>query len=1108
MKKFLSLLLTLTMVLSLVVLPARAEENEEASGSGSEASQDVYGISSNIRITPTLTSGGATISGPVAKSASVTFTIDANNIKVQKNGSDLETSAYTLEYEWATGFSAQEASPNVAVRSVTGDTTATCTVKVKVGNDIKCSTLASSNKIEVYDLDTAIAKVYFNNRPYDVTYSNSQGSATVYCGTGETLAGGKWQVVPKENYTAPISQGQTTNAQLSGATLSFKVGYDDDSVTPADKTITITEGTLSTPRVSITTPSNSSNKVKTNQQVVFTASDVTNKSSNTKYSWTIQDTAEGAATAKASNPSSSNTYNWTPDKEGTYTVTCTLYEGSVKTNVSGTLTNNITVEKDNTKISKSFNATMAPNTKQTLSFTFTDKIDNKDQAVTLDDVRWSISSPNPATGATITPDSKEKKKAEFAIPANAAQSYTVKASFTYQNKPYEVEFVISTRTLSAKLSYGVQNGGYVDLATTSSYSYTSLAYLAQTAIREQVTGKSDVTVSSVTLASISGTTRGTLSNYSSYYRYNAPKSYIGADAVKITARASDGNIYNVTLTIPVTPILNTSFEAVNAEQVTTNSTSYGSYKVYFPSTYARYYVVSSVNGSAPADWSSVNLGTAYSSTAPYPLTVNNLNYTGGQVTLYVVAQRYTTAGYNEYYGGAMTVYLQNNDIQYNGVAGETVKFSHSDFTKFMNAMNTASSTYYYEFQDVTFSYFNNTTQGALYYNNTAMSSGSYASSSYFNSATKITNLDYVSFAVNAKIPSSVKEIVVPFQMHVKQYYSRNGYPTASGQTVTLSGRVVISVVREDVKLTVAPGDAVKMDADAFLSYLRSSSNAYRNASIDYVTFEQTSSTNASSIYSGTLYSYYNSGYSVGSQVKSSDKFYYTTSYYNQNALSDVAFYASPYATTGSTVYIPFTIKPTYGSAVSGTLAVKIAQTMNFVDVKPGSVYYDAVKWAVNQKVTTGTGAYTFSPDKTCTRAEIVTFLYRAAGGSTQSSYYYTNPFTDVGSSMGSDFYNAILWAVNKGITTGTSKTTFSPNKTCTRAEIVTFLYRYAGNNATGYYSNPFTDVKQTTHAPYYNAILWAVGKGITTGTTATTFSPDKTCTRGEAVTFLYRAIGK
>ena len=133
----------------------------------------------------------------------------------------------------------------------------------------------------------------------------------------------------------------------------------------------------------------------------------------------------------------------------------------------------------------------------------------------------------------------------------------------------------------------------------------------------------------------------------------------------------------------------------------------------------------------------------------------------------------------------------------------------------------------------------------------------------------------------------------------------------------------------------------------------------------------------------------------------------------------------------------------------------------------------------------------------------MTFLWRAAGSPTPTSS--RNPFTDVKSSMGSDFYNAILWASQKGITAGTTATTFSPTATCTRAQIVTFLYRYAGKPS-GNYANPFNDVNQAEHGAYYSAILWAVGKGITTGTTASTFSPSATCNRAEAVTFLYRYV--
>ena len=117
-----------------------------------------------------------------------------------------------------------------------------------------------------------------------------------------------------------------------------------------------------------------------------------------------------------------------------------------------------------------------------------------------------------------------------------------------------------------------------------------------------------------------------------------------------------------------------------------------------------------------------------------------------------------------------------------------------------------------------------------------------------------------------------------------------------------------------------------------------------------------------------------------------------------------------------------------------------------------------------------------------------------------------NPFTDVSYNMGADFYYAILWASQNGITAGTTATKFSPYDNCTRAQIVTFLWRYAKKPA-GYASNPFTDVNKTDHASYYDAILWAVSKGITTGSTARTFSPNGTCTRGEAVTFLYRYNG-
>ena len=177
-------------------------------------------------------------------------------------------------------------------------------------------------------------------------------------------------------------------------------------------------------------------------------------------------------------------------------------------------------------------------------------------------------------------------------------------------------------------------------------------------------------------------------------------------------------------------------------------------------------------------------------------------------------------------------------------------------------------------------------------------------------------------------------------------------------------------------------------------------------------------------------------------------------------------------------------------------------TNPFNDVKEGAYYYDAVLWAVEKNITSGTSAATFSPNNPCTRGQIVTFLWRAAGSPKPSST--NNPFTDV--QAGAYYYDAVLWAVEKGITSGTSATTFSPDTACTRGQTVTFLYRAAGSPEAASSTNPFSDVQSGAY--YYDAVLWAVEKKITSGTSATTFAPGTTVTRGQTVTFLYRSHGK
>lgn len=176
-------------------------------------------------------------------------------------------------------------------------------------------------------------------------------------------------------------------------------------------------------------------------------------------------------------------------------------------------------------------------------------------------------------------------------------------------------------------------------------------------------------------------------------------------------------------------------------------------------------------------------------------------------------------------------------------------------------------------------------------------------------------------------------------------------------------------------------------------------------------------------------------------------------------------------------------------------------SISFSDVAADSWYADAVSWAVEQGITNGTGDGLFSPDLSCTRAQAVTFLWRAAGCPAPTSTEI--PFTDV--PVDAWYRDAMLWAVEQGITKGTSATTFGPDLECTRVQIVTFIYRFEQANGGGFTGAwamklPFTDVPEWA----YEAVTWCYMKGITTGTDETTFSPDLACTRAQIVTLLYR----
>lgn len=179
----------------------------------------------------------------------------------------------------------------------------------------------------------------------------------------------------------------------------------------------------------------------------------------------------------------------------------------------------------------------------------------------------------------------------------------------------------------------------------------------------------------------------------------------------------------------------------------------------------------------------------------------------------------------------------------------------------------------------------------------------------------------------------------------------------------------------------------------------------------------------------------------------------------------------------------------------------VSKACSFKDVKTDSFCFNAVEWAVEEGITTGVDKTHFAPNSTCSRAQVVTFLWRLAGE--PNPILKKCPFKDV--SKSDYYYKAVLWAVENDITTGIDAKHFNPDDDCTRAQVVTFLHRYDGETKPSLKKCPFKDVEKADFC--YKAVLWAVGEEITTGVDAKHFAPDDACTRGQIVTFLYRYDG-
>lgn len=1068
MKKFLSLLLALTLVLSLVVVPARAEGVE---------------VGGTYAITTSASS--------LARGDSTTFTVTATDPTVTDNGVTA-TDVNVIGYSWSTpGFSgaagtgATTGTLTASNKAENVEVSCTLTIEYKVtieGQEItRSTTKVVKSNVSIADklLPGDITTVTFNNRTYSVT----DGAVNISLLDKEKIdaADNKWSAAA----TGYVIDNTTNKPTYNASTGKLTVKTTATTPLSTEITVTTTAATV-TAKASLT-------EVISGGKTTLTASS-TGLSNAATYAWFYK-IGEAAEVPIGTGKSLVWTVPANVATATNYSVYCKASEGTKLAKVSNTITvKSLPDTYTFTVVPASVTLTQIGQT-AILAANFV----NTSSPASLVVPTYSFVSTNLNIATVANPET-----AAPTVTLRASGSTTVTAKATYKGKDYVQNIPVTGALIEATLS-AVQNG------TSVNYSYSDLVNAAQAAINktystaytyETVYSLSGVTQVASTAAYGVGTSDASY-NYptggSGYLYFKANLSGIGTAkfTATVTTRVANSNVpktYSVTFNVPVTPS-STTYADQYPEPVAAYGNTYR-YYVQVPSG-ARYYYVAGVN-TEPVDWNNGSTQKYYPTTATANLySLTDTNFINGKCTLYVVTQGTD----NKLYCGTISVYQKNYNINYNGVAGETVQFAQSDFNDFMNkvaeARGDASKSKSYPY--VTFDYVSfslpTTAQGTLYYGGTAMSTSN--SSGAFNTRTKVTNLDSVTFVPNDK--TTAKTITLNFTLYATRYSSSS---TSRGTTVSYSGSVVVNLVREDIKYTVSQGDSVRFDESDFLSYLHSTKGYSSNYTIDYVTFDQSA---VSAVNEGSLYTYY-SGYNYGGSVKTTDKFYYSATA-SQNALSDVAFLASRYAKTGETVYIPFTIYARYGTTgtgtrqLTGTVAIKIGQTMNFIDVKTTDYFYNSVKWAVGKNITNGTSSTTFSPYKSCTRAEIVTFLWRAAGSPEPTTT--RNPFRDVNAVTHSSYYKAILWASQKGITSGTSSTAFSPDQVCTRAQIVTFLYRYAGQPS-GYYSNPFKDVGATSEASYYKAILWAVGKGITTGTSATTFSPYASCNRAEAVTFLYR----
>ena len=1059
MKKFLSSLLALTMILSLVIVPANATDN------------GVYTVTGSLSISPSTTT--------VVSGTNLTTLTASQNFTVVKNAtSNPVTEATTLEnptilYSWSgTGVTDSKTSTltltNLTTTSASETKTYTCTVTIKDGDTLVATreataTITVTNGQKAFE-DATNKTVTYQGRTYTVP-AGANPSVTIDTFGEETTI---------ESLTAKVGSTDTTITKTANNTFTLKSvdGKYSVALTVAPQKVN------PTPTVSITNNLPTNTNALSGQKVSLTA-DYSRKDSgkNITYAWSASNGAEISGNGASA--------TWTPKSAGTnQTVTVIVYEGGSE---AARFAATYNVDADNNEIKAIDNKTSYTVSSTTPITIPAPALYDKTTGNRVTDASISVSWENYNSRYISTRQSGN----DLVVTGLRTNDSGVKvtATITYKTKTYSIDYTVYVSALDGKLDE-VVNGSSLN------FDLGDLEKLAENAVYK--VDKTNVTIKSVRILTLPTSSDGvvysnsrlsskvsvpyTVGSSDELY-FDAADGFLGTASMTIEATDSRNNRYNVTVNIPVV--------GDKTIKDTVTGTSAGKSVTFTNSDYKYlYYTTSKVTDyTGHFDGTSESGYTLVKEDKDITITASQFDK-NGKVTLYVVGVDNKGVAST----GTITVSQKSYDINYNVVAGKSVTFNQKDFESFLEDYAEDNGNYNSRKDEISFDHAVLTSsvpsaksEGTLYYGSTEITSSN-------KSKTDMTDMDKVSFDSVSK--PSKGTVTLTFKVYGDLY--KNG--SSKKTEVKYDVNVVISVVKEDITYTVGIDDTVQLTARDFVNFLQDAKTSYRKSTLDYVKFD-VSGKNVSSYAYGGLYRSYSS-YSTGKLADSTDKFYYEPSR-TQYDLADVAYHTTRWAEAGKTIYIPFTVYGTKNEEASGTMAITIAQTMNFIDVKASDFFYEPVKWAVNNKITNGTSSTTFSPYKNCNRAEIVTFLWRAAGSPEPT--VTRNPFTDVNSVRDASYYKAILWASQKGITAGTTATTFSPYQECTRSQIVTFLYRYAGKPS-GYYSNPFKDVSSVNEASYYNAILWAVGKGITQGTSTTTFSPYASCTRGEAVTFLYRYV--